>query len=502
MGMFEQFPYSNFHELNLDWIIEQIKNVLESAVISVNGQTGEVILYQSENVVFPDVASNQWRMVRTASGHTAGVMFNDDYMYVMYDNTADRVYTMNHPPQYPVTSVDGQTGAVRVFPDAGARLPDVTEDYTNIRRQIETNGVQNIVGIEVKQNKAYRMKDTGRYEIYDSDNPPPYPVTSVNGQTGVVMLAIPFTDVTVDDVMFINAVAGHEWGIGRETADGTATIQIVTDSTKAEAYIDFFDEGGTTYTKKLLTTDDIPSSSGVVSINGQTGVVTIYGDTMPIESGSVYSVKDITDGLDTRLGIAEGTITQHGTDIGTLNTNLGLVKSDIAIVEDTNNATHNISNGQYVVWKGSLHKATANISSGDGLSGTNLSAVSNGGLNDLDSAINTLNNKLTPSIGYATNTSSVSSAERAGYRKSGNVVVLDLTFTMASTVSGNDTTVLFTGLPHSISGATQRLLAYQTSGSNKTFARLAVKTDGSLTACWDTLTQGETYACTASYICE
>ena len=366
MGMFEQFPYSNFHELNLDWIIEQIKNVLESAVISVNGQTGEVILYQSENVVFPDVASNQWRMVRTASGHTAGVMFNDDYMYVMYDNTADRVYTMNHPPQYPVTSVDGQTGAVRVFPDAGARLPDVTEDYTNIRRQIETNGTQNIVGLEVKQNKAYRMKDQYRYEIYDSDNPPPYPVTSVNGQTGVIMLAIPFTDVTVDDVMFINAVAGHEWGIGRETADGTATIQIVTNSTKAEAYIDFFDEGGTTYTKKLLTTDDIPSSSGVVSINGQTGVVTIYGDTIPIESGSADSIKDVTDDL----------------------------KSDIAIVEDTNNATHNISIGQYVVWKGSLYKATANISSGDGLSGTNLSAISNGGLNDLDSAINTVNSKV------------------------------------------------------------------------------------------------------------
>ena len=422
MGMFEQFPYSNFHELNLDWIIEQIKNVLESAVISVNGQTGEVILYQSENVVFPDVASNQWRMVRTASGHTAGVMFNDDYMYVMYDNTADRVYTMNHPPQYPVTSVDGQTGAVRVFPDAGARLPAVTDDYTNIRRQIETNGVQNIVGIEVKQNKAYRMKDTGRYEIYDSDNPPPYPVTSVNGQTGVVMLAIPFTDVTVDDVMFINAVAGHEWGIGRETADGTATIQIVTDSTKAEAYIDFFDEGGTTYTKKLLTVDDIPSSSGVVSLNGQTGVVTIYGDTMPIESGSAYSVKDITDGLDTRLGIAEGTITQHGTDIGTLNTNLGLVKSDIAIVEDTNNATHNINVGQYVVWKGSLYTALSNIAIGTGLSASNLSAVSSGGLNDLSSQINTLNGKFAITEGTITDVVTPSRADLFKCYKSGNVV--------------------------------------------------------------------------------
>lgn len=398
MGMFEQFPYTNFHSVNLDWIIDQIKNVIDNAVLSVNGQTGEVILYQSENVVFPDVESDQWRMVRTADGHTAGVLFNQDYMYVMYDNTADRVYTMNHPPAYPVTSVDGQTGDVKVFPNAATRLPDVTDDYTNIRRQIETGGTQNIVGIELKQNKAYRMKDQYRYEMYDSDNPPPYPVTSVNGQTGVVMLAIPFTDVTVDDVMFVNPVAGHEWGIGRETADGTATIQIVTDATKAEAYIDFFDDGGTTYTKKLLTADDIPSSSGVVSLNGQTGVVSIYGDTMPIESGSPDSVKDVTDAL----------ITADG-----------LLKSDIAIVEDTNNATHNITSGQYVVWKGSLYTASSNISIGDGLSGSNLSAVSNGGLNDLASGLATLNSKILPQTITASG-----QAVDVRYVRSGNVVTV------------------------------------------------------------------------------
>ena len=381
MGLFEQFPYSNFHSINLDWIIEKVKTTLESAVMSVNGQTGEVILYQSENVVFPDVDSNQWRMVRTAGGHTAGVLFNQDYMYVMYDNIADRVYTMNHPQI--------------IFPDAATRLPDVTEDYTNIRRQIETSGVQNIVGIELRQNKAYRMKDQYRYEIYDSDNPPPYPVTSVNGQTGTVILAIPFTDVEVDDVMFSNPASGHEWGIARETTDGTATIQIITNATKAEAYIDFFDEGGqVSYTKKLLTTDDIPSSSGVVSVNGQNGVVTIYGDTMPIESGSADSVKDVTDALDNRLSTAEGTITQHGTDIGTINTKISQIKSDIAIVEDTNNATHNIAAGQHVIWKGLLYKATSNISIGDGLSGSNLSAIPSGGLNDIQNQVSTLNNNV------------------------------------------------------------------------------------------------------------
>ena len=434
MGLFEHFPYSNFHAINLDWVIEQVKNTIDNAVMSVNGQNGEVILYQSENVVFPDVQSDQWRMVRTADGHIAGVLFNQDYMYVMYDNIADRVYTMNHPPAYPVTSVDGQTGDVKVFPDAATRLPDVTNDYTNIRRQIETNGTQNIVGIELKQDKAYRMKDAGRYEIYDSANQPPYPVTSVNGQTGAVILAIPFTDVTVDDVMFVNAASGHEWGIGRETTDGTATIQIITDTTKAEAYIDFFDEGGqVSYTKKLLTTDDIPSSSGVVSVNGQTGVVTIYGDTMPIESGSADSVKDVTDALDTRLTTAEGTITQHGTDIGTNSNNIELLKSDIAIVENTNNATHNIASGQYVVWKGSLYTALSNIAIGDGLSASNLAAVPNGGLNDLGSQIATLNNKFDYSQ-LLTSNDNLDNIPNGTYHFDGNSIPLNSPTTNSSMV--------------------------------------------------------------------
>ena len=29
MGLFEQFPYSNFHELNLDWILQKIKELDE-----------------------------------------------------------------------------------------------------------------------------------------------------------------------------------------------------------------------------------------------------------------------------------------------------------------------------------------------------------------------------------------------------------------------------------------------------------------------------------------
>lgn len=348
MGLFQQFPYSNFHDLNLDWLINQIKEMGNQAVLSVNGQTGDVVLYQSENIVFPEVDANTWRMVRIADGHTAGVMFQNGLMYVMFDNAAERVYTVDHPPAYPVTSVDGQTGDVTVFPDAATRLPDVTDDYTNIRRQIKTAGTDHIVGIELKADKVFRMDGTTRAQIYDAMNPPPYPVTSVNGQTGdvtitsdvtsvngqtgAVVIAVPFANVSTADVMFSQAVNGHEWSIGRETLDGVGSIQIRTDATKAEAWIDFFTEDTpqVTYSRKLLTTDDIPSGSGVISINGLNGVVTLTGTDIKINAGSQVSIDTKLSDIDSELLSQGGDITDIQDDITTIQGDITDIQGDIS----------------------------------------------------------------------------------------------------------------------------------------------------------------------------
>ena len=73
--------------------------------------------------------------------------------------------------------------------------------------------------------------------------------------------------------------------------------------------------------------------------------------------------------------------------IKSLITRVGYLKSDIGIVEDTDTATHTISSGQYVIWKNELYKASAAIPSGDPLSSTNLTAVSDGIANELNSKI-------------------------------------------------------------------------------------------------------------------
>lgn len=360
MGLFQQFPFTNFHELNLDWLIKALKDLGDHAVLSVNGETGDVVLYKSENIVFPEVTADTWRMVRVADGHTAGVMFQNGLLYVMYDNTADRAYTINHPPAFPVTSVNGQTGAVETYADAYNQLQPVAEQNTNFYRIVDKNGSPLSVGVQVDKDKIERMRGTSRYKVYDEGNTPNL-VTSINGESGAVMIAIPFADVETDHIMFQDAATGHAWSLGRETLDGVASIQLETSANGAEVYLRFYteDDPPVSYVRKLLTVDDIPSSSGVVSLNGLTGVVTLYGATMPIESGSQMSVKDVTDKL----------------------------TADMAFVENTDIATHDIAAGHFVAWKEVLHTAISNIAIGDTLSLVNLAPVTNGAFNVLHDRI-------------------------------------------------------------------------------------------------------------------
>ena len=96
-------------------------------------------------------------------------------------------YSANNPPPYPVTSVNGKTGAVSLDASAvGAR----SSSWTPTRSDIGLGNVDN-----VKQ--------------YSASNPPPYPVTSVNGKTGAVTISS-LPSVTTSDngkvLMVVNGV--------------------------------------------------------------------------------------------------------------------------------------------------------------------------------------------------------------------------------------------------------------------------------------------------------
>lgn len=294
--MFEQFPYTNFHELNLDWIIQKIKeayspeNPPQNVVLSVDGQTGNVRVFPNAIITLPEVTEGTWNIHRISGGQSSGIQFTPNRAERIEGTNRYEMYDEGNPPPYPVQSVNGQTGvvviqipvqsvngqtgAVILYQDASMRLPNVSESVWNIYRI--SNGVER--GIQFTENGAQRIEGSNRYYFYDENNPPPYPVRSVNGQTGAVTIPKVVTDLSAEILNIDTASEQNYWGFVREVSTGTASIYLDTSNNTIKAYISYVSsDEQTTVTLPLLTSADIPSSSGVVSINGLTGVVTLYG---------------------------------------------------------------------------------------------------------------------------------------------------------------------------------------------------------------------------------
>ena len=411
MALFENFPWTNLHELNLDWLIQELKMVKESAVISVNGETGEVILYQNPDIEFPATDNGGWDMVRKVDGSiAAGIRFTaDGIAYLITGAQVKQLYDANHQPPYPVTSVNGQTGEVEIespvtsvngltgevvlYSEQYVQLPPLTgEQIANWNFYRRVNNV--LHGIQFDNDgRAYIMQGMNRYQIYTENDPQP----------------LNFVDDETDGIMKISTDApAGVWGLLRETDSGTAGIVFSYDAVTPTAYLQYLtQEGGQTVTHnvKLLTPDDIPTSSGVVSLNGLTGVVVINGSNLNYKSGSNFTIEQMINNINQNIGeLADLETTVNTSAVDAINEvnekaeanerAIANVKSTLAIVENGNTATNNISVGQYVIWNNALFTAREAIAIGDTLSYTNLQAVSNGAANSLSQAIANLDGKV------------------------------------------------------------------------------------------------------------
>ena len=438
MSLFENFPYTNLHELNLDWLIKELKEVKESAVISVNGQTGEVILYQDAEVRFPTVdVGGVWEMVRAVDGDTdAGIRFTaEGVTYIIKGSRARRIYDEDNQPPYPVTSVNeqtgdvtitfpvtsvnGQTGAITLYQDQYVVLPPLTGDQLqnwNFYRYV--NNV--LHGIQFDNDgRAYIMNGSGRYQIYTEHNPQPFT----------------FVDNVNNDIMTISPDAQYgSWGLLRETDSGTVGIVFSFDSATPTPYMRYtVMEGGQPVTRsvKLLTPADIPSSSGVVSVNGLAGVVTITGDNINRDGNTAQTIADALTAIEGKSNTAY---------------------NSLAYIENTDQASHNINSGEYVLWHGGLYKATSNISIGAVLSSSNLTAVSNGGFNSLNQAISELNDKIAQIV--ATNAGSHNSIYR------GKSLGTSYTAAQSAAVTAGTFDDMYVGDYWTINGVTWRIAGF------------------------------------------
>lgn len=199
-------PFTTMQELNLDWILTKIKNILRfvpddgavgqilrrtpsgaewsnehggsGAVNSVNGQTGDVVLTASDVGALPDTYVAP---VDSVNGQTGDVVLSIPTDTADLINSAGFVDAAGAAAAAPVQMINGQTGypVLPVVPSSGA-----IGQFLKKRGNTPFDYGWNTIG-----KSDVGLGNVDNVQQYSATNPPPYPVTSVNGQTGDVTVS-------------------------------------------------------------------------------------------------------------------------------------------------------------------------------------------------------------------------------------------------------------------------------------------------------------------------
>lgn len=207
-----------------------------------------------------------------------------------------------------------------------------TTNYNNLANKPK------IEGVTLSGNKT--AADLGLAKASDI---PAVPVQSVNGKTGAVVL----------DASDVGALPSS-------TAIPSKTSDLTNDS-------------------GFVNASEAAAAAPVQSVNGLSG-----GDVniaIPSASSALPQMDGVASAGSNFSQFARGDHV-HPSDISRASTEV------VAIVQNTNIATRNIPRQKYVIWNGSLYLSTATIAAGATLSSSNLTAVSDGGLNALQNAVN------------------------------------------------------------------------------------------------------------------
>ena len=208
------FPYSSMQEINLDWILTKVKNILRfvpddgavgqilrrtahgaewsdeqgagGSVTSVNGMQGAVVLSAADVGALPDTYVAP---VDSVNGQTGTVVLSIPSDTADLTNTAGFVDAAGAAAAAPVQSVNGQTGAVSLS------IPDSTSDLVNDSGFVDTAGAAAAA-----------------------------PVQSVNGQTGAVVISAGTPTVVVDDTSYVNGTVYEVTKTYTVTGDGVILV--------------------------------------------------------------------------------------------------------------------------------------------------------------------------------------------------------------------------------------------------------------------------------------
>lgn len=173
-------PFTTMQEMNLDWILCKVKNILR--FVPDDGQVGQILRRTRDGAAWSDEqGGGGGGAVNSVNGQTGDVVLD-----------AEDVGALPDSYQAPVQSVNGQTGDVVIT------IPDSTSDLTNDSGFINAaqaaaaapvqsvNGQTGAVQLDIPDSTSDLINDSGF--ITAAQAAAAAPVQSVNGQTGAVVI--------------------------------------------------------------------------------------------------------------------------------------------------------------------------------------------------------------------------------------------------------------------------------------------------------------------------
>ena len=300
------------------------------AVVAVNGQN------QNVSIATADVSSGNVVRVFVPKGNMSAAFIIKAEASGGGEPTTTAYGDLTGKPQINgVTLVDNKTskelklyGTDNAPPYPVTSVNGQTGDVT-ISAGGNVDSVNGKTGVVVLNKSDVGLGNVDNVRQYSTSNPPPYPVQSVDGATGAVVTnAVKTTPQSLSDTQ--KQQVRNNIGAGTSSFDGDynsltnkPTIPTKTSQLENDSH--------------YITANEAP----VQSVNTKTGAVVLTQDDVGDGTTYVRTHNDFTDALKTQINtnkdniaMAEGDIEGLQTDVGTLKTNVSSLQTALTSKQD------------------------------------------------------------------------------------------------------------------------------------------------------------------------